>query len=153
MGPAVTAGIERGDGVVVAAEELRDADECFVGQRPGGIGRNCRLARNERQDLPAMVVDAEMAWRGLESDALQVIEQRLGRDAGGSQRAPHGVADARDQAGVGGAAVERYLLLPVDLAGSHGSASSSRASEPWVTRLVTNPPRTAALTARALAVP
>jgi hypothetical protein len=80
--PVVAGGVEAGDGLVVAAEQMGDAAQRVVGERPGRVGRGHRVAWDEAQHLPAAVVDAQQPGRAVEADLSQVGEQRVGRVAG-----------------------------------------------------------------------
>ena len=149
--PAVRGRVEGRDGVVVAAQQLGDAGECVVGQRPGRVRLDRRLSGDVAQHLAPALVDPEEAGRAVEADPLEVLEQRVLRRARGVPRAAHGVADAGHEPGVREAAFEQDLARLGHRA--HGSATSAVAIAVCVTRLLTSPPSSPALTAGAFSVP
>ena len=78
----------------------------------GGFGRQ-RLPRHitgdERQDLPALLVDPERHRRTGEPGAVQVGQVGLHRCGEGPDRPPHGVPDTHD-AGRDAVADQRFLV-------------------------------------------
>jgi hypothetical protein len=136
-------GVERRHSVVVAAQERGDADERLVGQGPVLVGLDGGIAGNVREDLAAAVIDPEKARRAVETDALEVIEQGPCGRAGGAPGAPDAVPYPADPARVGETAVQA-LLAAVVRHDRHARCSSSLAIALWVTKDVTNPPRSAA---------
>ncbi len=84
--------LEPGDGVVVVAQQVREADQAVLGDdvrpalRPG-------LALDVGQDLAALPVDAEEAGSGREAHGLEVPQQRMDGGRPRLHRAADGVAD------------------------------------------------------------
>src|SRR5712692_3898439 len=82
--------------VVIAPQEARRADEMLLVENTIGHGILTtaeRLAGDVREDLAALRVDAEDAWR-LEVSVLEIAQQRIHRRCPGTRAATDGVADA-----------------------------------------------------------
>src|SRR6185437_13271332 len=99
---------EPGDSVMEVADEAGGpAQRCVAVQQVEAAGPGDR-AGDEREDLAALVVDAERPGRALVADGVQMGKQRVHRWRPRPGRASHSVAHA-DNAAIHVAAAERYF--------------------------------------------
>ena len=121
---------------MVAAQQLGNADQRGVGERPALMRGDGGLALDVGQHLPPALVHAEQAGSPVEADALEVPEQRMHGRAARAHGAPYGVPDPADQAGVREAPGQQHLAI-VTRHRRHAESSRARAVAEWVTRLLT----------------
>src|SRR3954469_15370000 len=102
--PRMRTPVEGLDGAVVATEQVGDADQRLVGERPMRERRRDGGTGNVGEHLAALLVHAEKAGRGVEPHLGEVTQQGMGRRARGALWPPDRLADPDDLAAVGGAA-------------------------------------------------